>query len=106
MFHFSESRDLLSQWRAYANESGIALAFNPDELTEIAEINKLKLYQCAYSDSDQFAIVDDKITETIDAFRARIMATDYELVTTVFNTNPYEVKSFFSNDYLDPSLKN
>lgn len=69
---FSESRDLLSQWRAYANESGIALAFNPDELTEIAKINKLKLYQCAYSDSDQFAIADDKISQAIDAFRGRI----------------------------------
>lgn len=48
LISFSESRDQLSQWRAYGRDGGYAISFDFKALREIASAKKWLLVRCEY----------------------------------------------------------
>jgi len=56
---FSEARDLLSQWRGYGGDAGMALCFQPSKLKAIAEANQMQLVKCVYDRDTQIKIVSE-----------------------------------------------
>jgi len=65
---FSGARDLLSQWRGYGGDSGMALCFKPEKLIRIAEANGMRLLKCVYDREQQVKI----ISEMCDHFVGRL----------------------------------
>lgn len=72
---FSEARDLLSQWRAYSSESGVALCFSPAAIQKIGAHSSFRLLKCAYTAEEQYPIADRFIAQAIGHYR-REAATD------------------------------
>jgi hypothetical protein len=56
VFSLSEEKDLLSQWRAYA-QNGFAIGFNVERLQRVAESQGYTLAKCIYKEEDQHAIL-------------------------------------------------
>lgn len=44
--------------------------------------------------------------DVFGAFKPERVAKDYEAIKATFGTKPYDYKSIFTNEYLDPSVKN
>jgi len=44
--------------------------------------------------------------DTFGSFKDERVAKDYEVVTSIFGTKPYDYKTIFTNKYLDAGLKN
>lgn len=53
VFSLSEKGDLLSQWRAYAHPTGVAVGFEHNALSDLAEHNNFFLHRCLYSDDEK-----------------------------------------------------
>ena len=63
--------DLLSQWRAYSNNSGgVALAFRSERLREAAHDQNFYLAPCLYTEEEQLAEVDKYIKEIRNRLRS------------------------------------
>lgn len=63
---FTESQDMLSQWRGYVgNQPGFALGFDFDALKQIAEKASSELHPCAYDGEEQEKAVLDLVRETM-----------------------------------------
>lgn len=56
---FSEGRDQLSQWRAYARHGGYGIAFNASALLSIADIHQYRLVKCIYQDDEKMKIIEE-----------------------------------------------
>jgi hypothetical protein len=68
---FSESGDLLSQWRSYCPENrGISLGFEATELLRAAEEQGFKLVRCSYDGGPQYDAVEQLATRSIAAYSA------------------------------------
>lgn len=61
---FSGSGDSLSMWRGYGGQNSLALGFDRDKLTELAEKQGFRLIECSYSEELK------SITKYIDEFLA------------------------------------
>jgi hypothetical protein len=78
---FSEERDSLSQWRAYASKSsGFAIGFDGLFLDSVAKINKWFLAPCIYNEEEKISLVDaiiNKALEEKDAEKAADHLSQY-----------------------------
>lgn len=82
---FSEERDLLSQWRGYANDgAGFGLVFDFEKLTGLfgsfAEQEAVELVQIAYGNHD-WDRINDLVKPLIDTFLPEISHFDCDPVT-------------------------
>lgn len=66
---FSESSDLLSQWRGYCPESGgICIGFNRERLQNMVKESGYELKKCIYSEGEQNKIVAAVVEKSILEF--------------------------------------
>lgn len=56
---FSEARDLLSQWRGYGGEAGMAICFESGKLQTFAAANEMRLVKCVYDRDVQIKLVSE-----------------------------------------------
>ncbi len=63
IFSLSEESDLLSQWRGYCKESGIAMGFNYIKLEKLSQNQKYVLLPCIYNISEQKKIINSTIED-------------------------------------------
>ncbi|EME67814.1 hypothetical protein H261_21566 [Paramagnetospirillum caucaseum] len=96
---FTESRDLLSQWRGYGGDSGMAVCFAPAKLSRIAECNHMRLVKCIYDREQQVQI----ITELCERHIAEVTAA----IEGGSRFSPEEAARSFFRDLCDigPILK-
>lgn len=64
---FSEERDLLSQWRAYAPRGGVSIGFNAAGLAERAANHEFWLAKCVYEEADQRELITKTVREFLGA---------------------------------------
>lgn len=63
---FSENRDQLSQWRAYAGgSSGYSIGFCTAHLTAKAESQSFRLVKCIYREADQVHLVETLVRSSL-----------------------------------------
>ncbi|MBU1216771.1 DUF2971 domain-containing protein [bacterium] len=66
---FSESSDLLSQWRGYCPESGgICIGFNRESLERMVKASGYELKKCIYLEEEQNKIVAEVVEKSILEF--------------------------------------
>jgi hypothetical protein len=65
---FSESRDSLSQWRAYGGSSGFAIGISQQVLKAAVERQKFSLAKCIYDPATQLDIVKALVGEVLDEY--------------------------------------
>lgn len=69
---FSETKNELSQWRAYGGESGsFSLGFTPDLLQKYSKLQKttkFNLYRCIYDESEQLRLCERFVSASLNAF--------------------------------------
>ena len=63
IFSLSEEPDLLSQWRGYCKNSGVAMGFNYDKLEQITKEQKFELLPCIYEIEEQRKVIENTINE-------------------------------------------
>jgi len=73
---FSASRDQLSQWRAYSQSGGYALAFNGSVLSRIAQAQGYQLVRCIYEESDKVKI----FKECVFSILSRLNPNEIDLI--------------------------
>jgi Protein of unknown function (DUF2971) len=66
----SLARDQLSQWRAYGNKVGIAIAFDRKHLKHAAEALKGNLVECRYFGPKDFSVIRDDLEPIVQALMA------------------------------------
>lgn len=72
---FSQGQDLLSQWRAYANDGkGIAIGFNSEYFDYT---NNIKISKVLYSEEEQNRQIEE-ILDSIENFDNSIIKTDFD----------------------------
>ena len=69
---FSEERDLLSQWRGYGGDAGMAICFSPQKLADIARKNQMFLVKCIYDQKTQADIVSNLCNQYAEDISKRI----------------------------------
>jgi len=63
IFSLSEEPDLLSQWRGYCKNTGVAIGFNYEKLLNISKNQNFDLLPCIYDIDEQRKIIEDVIEE-------------------------------------------
>jgi hypothetical protein len=77
VFSLTEERDLLSQWRGYANSSaGLSFGFRPDFLKKLIKRRNLDICKCLYKKDEQIG----KIKEIVDGKLLKIRGWTNPLV--------------------------
>lgn len=74
---FSEKRDDLSQWRGYANGSGVAIGFDAQQLREQATRHGFVLAPCIYGEDDHLGLIDELITDALPKYLASTKRTPH-----------------------------
>ena len=74
----SEAKDLLSQWRAYADGvGGFSIGFNVETLRSKAAENGFELVKCIYEEDCQLKVIQELILETLrDDFNINKVQSD------------------------------
>lgn len=65
---FTESSDILSQWRGYGGIGGVSMGFRFDSLTEISIDHKIYLTKCVYDEDRKVNLVNSIIDETYSIY--------------------------------------
>jgi Protein of unknown function (DUF2971). len=67
---FSEEKDLLSQWRAYAsNASGFSIGFRSSSLKILAKSQQFYFLPCIYDPNIQKEVINQKLMKYNDMFK-------------------------------------
>lgn len=66
---FSEEADSLSQWRSYAEQGGVNLAFEFAALQDVAHATGFRLERCLYSEAEQDAGISGVLDRVIAEWR-------------------------------------
>jgi hypothetical protein len=104
---FSEDRDVLSQWRAYANDGlGYALGFDPKGAYTVERQDDLpvSLVRVRYVESEQVALVLPRIEEVVAAVDELVTCKDENEIALVVNLGKATLRATL--DPLSVAIKN
>lgn len=96
-FSLSEKESLLSQWRSYTEHGkGVSLEFQPELITKILSLSKLRIARCLYSERDQISHLN-RLLDTI------VLAVGNKISEIVDSTGkmPHPIFQFLGTTYLD-----
>lgn len=100
---FSESQDLLSQWRGYADDgSGVAIGFDDSFFIRTTDYCHIKYAPVEYNSldvkSDLTRYIYNRIKKTHDVMQDRLKCSDYEsTLSLILNAMVYNA-IFYKND--------
>lgn len=71
IFSFSGCGDLLSQWRGYCPDGGVAVGFRYNDILKLAQKNNFVLRKCIYSEKYKRDIMDEIVGIHIKFFKSK-----------------------------------
>lgn len=80
----SEAGDLLSQWRGYSGNSGVALCFSKTRLAEKARQNGFHLAKCVYGHGEKVEMVKSFLAGEIEIAEIKGALTHIDLIISRF----------------------
>jgi hypothetical protein len=77
---FSESRDQLSQWRAYTRNGGYALSFKGSVLSHVAKDQGYLIAKCIYEEEQKLELIDEFLS---DRTKESVTKQDIDLLAVI-----------------------
>jgi len=93
---FSEDGDDLSQWRAYARPSGVAVGLDRKSLVDIAHLQNFWLEKCIYREKEKKKIIRHLIEKNVDILSSfkEVNQSPFDFADSLYKSMMWEFAKF------------